>query len=203
MDNASCDFSYGTCDYATIQSTNGVKWVKGQRTEVSSDNTMGNYFYVMSDNSTGGTQTFLFSKYFQALGSESVSFDYLNNQFTRFEIGYINTLSGNDTMYDIQYSDINFLYTTTSPADRWTRQCINLGAVTGTIAIIFVHTSRGSNSQLTAVDNIDVSMFGCHEGIYESMCRFEPSDLCGYNITTPDNCPTEHTYSWTKQRLIG
>lgn len=35
------------------------------------------------------------------------------------------------------------------------------------------------------------------------MCRFEPSDLCGYNITTPDNCPTEHTYSWTKQRLTG
>ncbi|VDI15470.1 Hypothetical predicted protein, partial [Mytilus galloprovincialis] len=201
--NVSCDFSYGTCDYATIQSTNGVKWVKGQRTDVSSDNTIGNYFYVMSDNSAGGTQTFLFSKYFQALGGESVSFDYLNTQFTRFEIGYINTLSGNDTMYDIQYSDINFLYTTTSPADQWTRQCINLGAVTGTIAIIFVHTSRGSNSQLTAVDNIDVSMFGCHEGIYESMCRFEPSDLCGYNITTPDNCPTEHTYSWTKQRLTG
>lgn len=116
----------------------------------------------MSDNSAGGTQAFLFSKYFQALGSESVSFDYLNTQFTRFEIGYINTLSGNDTRYDIQYSDINFLYTTTSPADQWTRQCINLGAVTGTIAIIFVHTSRGSNSQLTAVDNIDVSIFGCH-----------------------------------------
>jgi hypothetical protein len=35
------------------------------------------------------------------------------------------------------------------------------------------------------------------DGIFESTCGFDPSELCGYKIITPNICPTEETYRWT------
>lgn len=46
-------------------------------------------------------------------------------------------------------------------------------------------------------------MFFIVDGIYESECGFDPSDLCGYDIISPDNCPTVYTYRWTVNNTNG
>lgn len=85
----------------------------------------------------------------------------MNSRYTKFEVGWISE-SGNTTMRSIEYSDINILWTTTSQADQWTKKCISLGAVTGNIAIVYVHTTTVWNTQITAVDNVEVSTGGCN-----------------------------------------
>ncbi|XP_052085911.1 MAM and LDL-receptor class A domain-containing protein 2-like [Mytilus californianus] len=200
---ASCDFSYGSCGYLVTWNDYQVKWVRGQVNDVPNNTIAGSYFYATSDSSKEGSHTFLFTKFFKAFGTESVTFDYLNSRYTKFEVGWINEQSGNTTMSSIEYSDINILLTTTSQADQWTKKCISLGAVTWKISIVFVHTTTVWNTQITAVDNVEVSTDGCNNGIYESTCGFDPSDLCGYNIITPDNCPTLYTYRWTVNNTNG
>lgn len=79
-----------------------------------------------------------------------------------FEVGWISEQSGNTTMRSIKYSDINILWTTTSQADQWTKKCISLGAGTGNITIVYVHTTTVWNTQITAVDNVEVSTSGCN-----------------------------------------
>ncbi|CAC5421234.1 unnamed protein product [Mytilus coruscus] len=194
---ASCDFSYGTCDYHVTWNDYIVKWIRGHHVGIPFSSLDGFYFYVVSTKWKEGTQTFLFSKIFQAYGTESVSFDYINSQYTKFEVGWIEAPTDNTTLDNIKYSDINILHTTTNKVDHWTKRCVSLGAMTRNISIVFVHTSGVSDTQLTAVDNVEVSMSSCNEGIYESSCGFEPLDLCGYDIITPDKCPTQETYRWT------
>lgn len=90
-----------------------------------------------------------------------MSFDYINSLYTKFEIGWIEAPTDNTTLDNIKYSDINILHTTTNKADHWTKRCVSLGAVTRNISIVFVHTSGVSDIQLTAVDNVEVSMSSC------------------------------------------
>ncbi|XP_076082605.1 uncharacterized protein LOC143053703 [Mytilus galloprovincialis] len=159
---ASCDFSYGTCDYHVTWNDYIVKWIRGHHVGIPFSSLDGFYFYVVSTNWREGTQTFLFSKIFQAYGTESVSFDYINSPYSKFEVGWIEAPTDNTTLDNIKYSDINTLHTTTSKADHWTKRCVSLGAVTRNISIVFVHTSGVSDIQLTAVDNVEVSMNSCN-----------------------------------------
>jgi hypothetical protein len=104
----------------------------------------------------------LISPFFTAVGKESVTFDYLNSRYTRFEVGWIPALGNNRTLNDLKYDEINMLMTTTSQAIQWSKQCVHLDGTVGEIALVFVHTSGVWSSQLTAVDNIEVAMKSCH-----------------------------------------
>ena len=104
----------------------------------------------------------MISPFFTAVGEESVTFDYLNSRYTRFEVGWISALGNNRTLDDLKYDEINMLMTTTSEAIQWSKRCVNLDGTVGEIALVFIHTSGVWNTQLTAVDNIEVSMKSCH-----------------------------------------
>jgi hypothetical protein len=104
----------------------------------------------------------LISPFFTAIGKESVTFNYLNSRYTRFEVGWIPALGNNKTLNDLKYDDINILMTTTSQAIQWSKRCVNLDSTVGEIALVFVHTSGVWNSKLTAVDTVKVFMDNCH-----------------------------------------
>jgi len=112
-----------------------------------------------------GDEAWLVSPFFDATGSEGLTFYFSKGGNSILRIGVLmgSAIGENETIYDVKSNKSNILRilkTIDGSYNTWTVNCIDNPGITGNISIVFVHQAADNDSTSAYVHTDDILLGG-------------------------------------------